>query len=54
MNTDYGVNLRLALDTLKVMFTFCAFIFDVYKWSVFIVATSQTVKSEGEEGNDSK
>ena len=54
LNTDYGVNLRLALDSLKVMFTICAFVFDVYKWSVFIVATSQTFKTESEEGNNTK
>ena len=54
LNTDRGVNLTLAVDQLKVMFTFCAFVFDLYKWCVFIVATSQTVKSKGEEGNEKK
>ncbi len=54
LNTDKGVNFRLAIDQLKVMFTFCAFVFDIYKWCVFIVATSQTVQSDGEEGNKKK
>jgi hypothetical protein len=54
LNTDRGSNLILAVDQLKVMFTFCAFVFDLYKWCVFIVATSQTVKSNGEEGNEKK
>ena len=54
LNTGRGVNLILAVDQLKVMFTFCAFVFDLYKWCVFIVATSQTVKSSGEEGNEKK
>jgi hypothetical protein len=54
LNTDYGVNLRVALDSLKVMFTICAFVFDVYKWSVFIVATSQTIKIESEKENNTK
>jgi hypothetical protein len=28
---------------MKVMFIFCAFVFDLYKWTIFIAATSQTV-----------
>ena len=45
LNTDRGVNFRLSIDQLKVMFTFCAFNFDLYKWCVFIVATKQNVES---------
>ncbi len=39
LNTVRGVNFRLSIDQLKVMFTFFAFVFDLYKWCVFIVAT---------------
>ena len=46
LNTDKGVNFRLSIDQLKVMFTFSAFVFDLYKWCVFIVATKQNVISE--------
>jgi hypothetical protein len=30
------------IDMWKVMFTFMAFVFDLYKWGIFIVATSQS------------
>ncbi len=39
LNTDRGVHLRISIDQLKVMFMFFAFVFDLYKWTVFIVAT---------------
>ena len=39
LNSDNGDNVLTAVDYFKVMFTFCAFVFDLYKWSLFIIAS---------------
>ena len=43
LNTDDGTNILRIIDFFKVMFTFCAFVFDLYKWCIFITATSTDV-----------
>ena len=40
IKTVNGTNVIRVIDNLKVMFTFCAFVFDLYKWCLFIIATS--------------
>ena len=35
-----GTNVLRVMDYMKVMFTFCAFVFDLYKWCIFIIATT--------------
>ena len=40
LETADGTNLLRVIDSFKVMFTFCAFVFDLYKWCIFITATS--------------
>ena len=35
-----GTNVLRMIDYMKVMFTFCAFVFDLYKWCIFIIATT--------------
>lgn len=39
LNTALGTNVTEQIDALKVMFIFCAFLFDLYKWCIFIAAT---------------
>jgi hypothetical protein len=36
----------VSVDQVKVMLTFNAFVFDLYKWCVFIAATSQKVVTD--------
>ncbi len=43
LNSLNGTNVIRAIDYLKVMFTFCGFVFDLYKWGLFIIATSTDV-----------
>lgn len=43
LNTALGTNVTEQIDALKVMFIFCAFVFDLYKWCIFVAATSQTI-----------
>ena len=47
LNTDDGTNWIRVMDFMKVMFTFCAFLFDLYKWCIFIIATTVD-KNSGE------
>ena len=46
LNTVIGSNLVTQIDRLKVTFIFCAFIFDLYKWCVFIAATGRGAKEK--------
>lgn len=41
-NRSEGTIITEQIDRLKVMFIYCAFIFDLYKWCVFIAATSKS------------
>jgi hypothetical protein len=42
----------LSIDQVKVMLTFNAFMFDLYKWSIMILATSKKIKTNTDEEND--
>lgn len=42
LNTNLGTDMTEQLDRLKVMLIFCAFVFDLHKWCVFIAATTPT------------
>ena len=44
----------LSIDQAKVLLTFNAFLFDLYKWCVFITATSQDVVTDGEDKHHKK
>lgn len=44
LNTVIGSNITTQIDRLKVTFIFCAFIFDLYKWCVFLAATGRGSK----------
>ena len=52
LNSDNGDNILTAVDEFKVMFTLCAFVLDLYKWCLFIIAsgfnrlTSDTKKQQ--------
>jgi hypothetical protein len=39
----------VSIDQVKVMLTFNAFVFDLYKWGIFIAATGKNVSTSGEE-----
>lgn len=43
LNTPFGINIAEQVDSLKVMFIYCAFVFDLYKWCLFLIATGTTV-----------
>ena len=49
---DKSLNFKLSpyklnqLDRAKVMFIFFAFVFDLYKWCVFIASTGKNVKAD--------
>ena len=43
LNTVMGVNTSEQVDRLKVMFIYCAFVFDLYKWCIFIAATGTQI-----------
>ena len=45
-NSDNGDNMLTAVDYGKVMFTFSAFVFDLYKWCLFIAATSNKARAD--------
>jgi hypothetical protein len=38
-NTAFGSNLCEQFDSMKVMFIYCAFVFDLYKWCIFIAVS---------------
>jgi hypothetical protein len=44
--TADGTNVIRVVDSFKVMFTFCAFVFDLYKWCIFIIATATDISDE--------
>ena len=41
INSGIGSKITESFDRAKVMFIFAAFIFDLYKWCVFIAATAE-------------
>ena len=43
LNTGLGLSMMEQIDRLKVMFIYCAFVFDLYKWCIFIAATGTTI-----------
>jgi ABC-type protease/lipase transport system fused ATPase/permease subunit len=46
LGSDEAVVTLVSVDQAKVMLTFNAFVFDLYKWCVFIAATSQKVATD--------
>lgn len=43
LNTENGTDIMIVIDNLKVMLILCAFVFDLYKWGIFLIATSNDV-----------
>ncbi len=46
LNINISVEVVNQLDSAKVMFMFIAFLFDLYKWCVFIASTGKNVKAD--------
>ena len=42
LNTKVGSQFSEAFDDIKIMFMFTAFLFDLYKWCIFLAVTSQS------------
>lgn len=42
LNTKVGSQFTEAFDDIKIMFMFTAFLFDLYKWCIFLAVTSQS------------
>lgn len=42
-DTNSGQNLIEGFDRFKVLFLYCSFVFDLYKWCIFIAATEVTI-----------
>ena len=42
LNTKVGSQYTEAFDDIKIMFMFTAFLFDLYKWCIFLAVTSQS------------
>ncbi len=51
MGTEAALVMILSFDQAKILFMFSAFLFDLYKWCVFIAATSQDVLTDGYDKN---
>ena len=52
LGTNEAVVTMVSVDQVKVMLTFSAFVFDLYKWCVFIAATSQKVVIDETKSGD--
>ncbi len=46
LDTNAGGNFIETFDRLKVLFLYCSFVFDLYKWCIFIAATEAKVDIE--------
>ena len=42
LNTRVGTQFIQAFDDIKIMFMFTAFLFDLYKWCIFLAVTTQS------------